>query len=98
MDFVSVRDLRINTGEVWEKLEREKELVVTSNGKPVAVMAGITGRNLEAILAAVRKARGEWALREIRKDASSRGLERLSDEEIEGEIDQVRKNRKGREA
>jgi prevent-host-death family protein len=93
MDFVSVRDLRINTGEVWEKLEKEKELVVTSNGKPVAVMAGITGRNLETILAAVRRARGEWALREIRKESLSRGLDRIQGEEIEEEI---RKARKGR--
>lgn len=28
MDFVTIRDLRVDAGKVWEKLETERELVV----------------------------------------------------------------------
>lgn len=93
MEFVSVRDLRINTGQVWEKLEEEKELVVTSNGRPVALMSGITGNNLEAVLMAVRRARGEWAIRKLRQNAQKKGLDRLSDRDIDEEIRKTRKDR-----
>ncbi len=96
MEFVNVRELRINTGQTWEKLEREKELVITCNGKPIALMTDISGKNLEVILAAVRRARGEWALREIQKQSVEKGLDRIKDEEIEDEIKKVR--RKSRRA
>ncbi len=93
MDFISVRELRINTGDVWDKLEKEKELIITSNGRPVALMAGITGASLEAILASVRRARGEWAIREMRQHSVQKGLEQISDEEINREIKKTRRER-----
>ena len=55
MEFISVRDLRVYTGQVWEKLEKEHDLIITSNGRPVALMTGIEGSSLETILAAVRR-------------------------------------------
>lgn len=94
MEFVSVRELKINTSEVWDKLEQEKELILTLNGKPIALMAGISSSNLEVVLGAVRRARGEWAIRQMRKRALEKGLERLSDREIEEEISQSRKDRR----
>lgn len=36
MDFVSVRELRTRSAAVWDALREEKDLVVTSNGKPIA--------------------------------------------------------------
>ncbi len=93
MEFVSVRDLRVNTGEVWNLLETEKELVITSNGRPIAVMTGITGASLEPVLAAIRQARGQWAIRKMREDAGSRGLDKLSPEEIKEEIKKSRQER-----
>lgn len=94
MEFVSARDLRINTGDVWKRLKQEKELVVTSNGRPVALMTGITGGSLEAILAAVRRARGEWAIRKMRESARTNGLDKISPDEIDEEIRQVRQAQK----
>ncbi len=90
MDFISVRDLKINTGEVWKKLSREQDLVITSNGRPIALMTGIGGNNLETILAAIRRARGEWVIRQLRKDAQARGLAKMTPGEIEQEIKKTR--------
>lgn len=94
MEFINVRELRINTGQVWGKLEHEKELVVTSNGKPIALMTQITGNNLEDILAAVRRARGEWAVRKMRRASQEKDLHLLKDNEIEGEIKKARRDLK----
>lgn len=91
MEFVSSRELRINTGEVWEKLSQEKELVITLNGKPMALMTGITGESLEVILNAVRRARGEWAIRQMRQMSQKSGLDKLTDKQINTEIDKVRR-------
>ena len=94
MDFVSVRDLKVNTGQVWEKLDKERELVVTSNGRPIALMTGIVGNDLEVVLAAVRRARGEWAIRQIQESARKRGLDKMSMEEIDEEIRRARRDRR----
>ena len=95
MEFVSVRDLKIHTADVWEKLAVERELIITSNGRPIALMSGVGGGNLEAILSAVRRARGEWAIREMRKAAQAKGLDRVTPAAIDQEIKKVRRERRG---
>lgn len=94
MEFITVRELRINTGQVWKALEEEKELVITSSGKPIALLTGITGGNLEAMLDAVRIARGKWAIREIQKESVRRGLDKMTMKEIEKEIKDYHKERR----
>lgn len=93
MEFVSVRDLKINTGDVWEKLGKERELVITSNGRPIALMSEIAGNNLEPILNAVRRARGEWAIRQIQEESVRKGLDKMTMEEIDVIVKKVRKAR-----
>ena len=39
MKFIIVRDLRGRSGQVWTKLAREREVVLTSNGKPIAILS-----------------------------------------------------------
>lgn len=93
MNFVTARDLRLNTANIWEMLEKERELVVTLNGRPVALLTGISGESLEVTLKAVRKARGEWAIRKLQESAAQRGLDRMSAGEIDIEIKKARKDR-----
>ena len=62
MRFVSVRDLRAKSAEVWRDLEREREMVITSNGRPVAILAAVDEANLEASLRAFRRGRAMDAL------------------------------------
>ena len=38
MDFVTVRELRAESGKVWEKIEAGEEIVITRNGKPFALL------------------------------------------------------------
>ncbi|MBC7107004.1 MAG: type II toxin-antitoxin system Phd/YefM family antitoxin [Firmicutes bacterium] len=93
MRFITVRDLRLKTGEIWSQLQKEGELIVTSNGKPVAILSGVEEKNLEDYLKAVRRARATLAVSKIQERSRRQGLDRLSEAEIEAEIRAVRQNR-----
>ncbi len=50
MKFVSRRELRISPGTMWKKLEQEKDLVITSNGRPIGVQTLANEDSLEDVL------------------------------------------------
>jgi len=93
MRFVTVRDLNTKPKEVWDKV-KEDDVVVTSNGKPIAVLSGVSEASLERQLRALRRSRALLALEEMQKAALRKGLDRWSDKRIEAEIKDVRKSRK----
>ena len=43
--------------QIWRELPGEREMVITSNGRPVAILATVSESNLEESLAAFRQAR-----------------------------------------
>lgn len=94
MKFVTVRDLRGKSGQVWKDLARERDIVLTSNGKPVAILSAVTERNLEESLVAVRRARAIAAVEKVQSQSLVAGKNRLSLDEINAEIRSVRKARK----
>jgi len=94
MEFVSVRELRLQPGRVWERLAKAGELVVTSNGKPIALLSGVTGETLEETLRAVRRARAQQALAELRAAAQERGTDQLTPGAIKAEIRLARQARR----
>lgn len=93
MKFVTVRDLRGKTSELWKELEQERELVVTSNGKPIAILSATDEDSFEECLWALRRSRAGEALSQMQRAASRRGLEMTSDE-IDAEIRKSRTRRK----
>lgn len=94
MDFVTLRDFRTQPGKVWKKLAKARELVVTRNGKPFALLTETTPTSLDEDLASLRRARFGRALGAIRKQAKARGLDKLSSEEINKIIREARKARR----
>ncbi len=91
MKFVTVRDLRGKTSELWKDLERERELVVTSNGKPIAILSATDEESFEESLWALRRSRAHDALARLQRDAESRGLSDLTEVEVEEEIQSSRR-------
>jgi antitoxin (DNA-binding transcriptional repressor) of toxin-antitoxin stability system len=93
MKFVSVRDLRGKSAQVWKDLPEEKEMVITSNGRPIAILAAISESNLEESLSAFRQARAVEAVASLQRRSVARGTDSISMSEIEAEIREVRKKR-----
>lgn len=95
MKFISTRDLRNRPGFVQD-LVRKEDLVLTANGKPVALVLRIEEDDLEETARAIRQARAQMAVSRIRRRAAELGLDKLDSEAIEKEIRAVRSQRKPR--
>ena len=93
MKFLSVRDLRSKSAQVWQDLPSERELIITSNGRPIAILAAINESNLEESLTAFRQARAVEAVASLQRRSASQGSNKISFDEINAEIRAVRKNR-----
>lgn len=92
MKFVSSRDLRISPGTVWKKLDREKDLVITSNGRPVGVLTVANEDSLEDVLTSLRAGRAPRSALALRRAALARDLDKWSKKEVQ---DIIRKGRRG---
>lgn len=96
MKFVSSREIRVNPRPVFDAAEEGEEVVVTSRGKPVALLVGVSGDDLEETVRLVRRAKAQAAVSRMRRGAAQRGLDRLSQEEVEAEIEAARSERSRR--
>lgn len=95
MKFVSSREIRVNPKPVFEALEDE-EVVLTSRGKPVALLLEVSGDDLEETVRLVRRAKAQAATSRLRKSAVEQGADKLSQEEIQEEIEATRSERSER--
>ena len=50
MKFVNSREIRVNPKPVFDAAKNGDEVVITSRGKPVALLVGVDGDNLEETL------------------------------------------------
>ena len=94
MKFVSVRELRLKPREIWKRLQTERDLIITSNGKPIALLTGLSEETLEKTLTALRRTRALLAMEEMQRISVELGLDKLSDEEIEAEVKAARSYRR----
>ncbi len=93
MKFISVRDLRGKSAEVWKELPAEREVVVTNNGRPIAILSSVSESNLEEALSAIRQARAGKAVMSLQRRSIEKGTDSITMEEIDAEIKAVRKKR-----
>ena len=93
MRFLTVRDLRSKAAEIWRDLPQEREMVLTHNGRPVAILAAVSESGLEDSLRAVRQARAMQAVAELQRESARQGTDKITSEEIDAEIRSVRKKR-----
>jgi antitoxin (DNA-binding transcriptional repressor) of toxin-antitoxin stability system len=94
MKFLSVRDLKTKSAQVWKELAGQKEMIVTSNGRPIALLSSINENNLEQVLTAFRRARSTNAVASIQYESTQKGTDKISMDEINAEIGAVRSKRK----
>ena len=93
MKFLSVRDLKTKSSQVWKELPNQKEMIVTSNGRPIALLSSINENNLEQVLTAFRHARATNAVATVQYESTQKGTDNISMDEINAEIGVVRSKR-----
>lgn len=91
MDFITLKEFQTQPAKVWKKLNQARELVITRNGKPFAVLTGTSPAKLEDELRALRRARAEVTVASMRTRATARGLSKMTTKEIDTEIRAARK-------
>ncbi len=94
MKFITVRDLRTTPAQVWKDLPKEQEMVITNNGKPIALLTPISDSNLEETLSSIRKARAINAVKIMQQLSVANKNNELSMDEIDTEIKEIRNQHK----
>jgi antitoxin (DNA-binding transcriptional repressor) of toxin-antitoxin stability system len=92
MEFVTVRDFRSGTANLWDKLARDGKMVVTNNGRPTALMINILNQDFEAVLDSIKQAEFVRTVNDMRSVAAAHGY--MTDDEINVEIQTARAERK----
>ena len=93
MKFITVRDLRTSPAKIWKDLPDEKEMIITNNGRPIALLTPLSDENLEESLKAVRQARAINAVKTLQSESIKNGGNRITEEDIVQEIIETRKKR-----
>ena len=94
MKFLSVRDLRGNSARIWKELPNEREMVITSNGRPVALLTAVDQGTVEQSLSAWRRVRATQAIADIQQESMRNGADRLMMTDIDAEITRTRQERR----
>jgi prevent-host-death family protein len=94
MKFLTVRDLRSKSSQIWKELRNEQEMIITNNGRPVAILSSIDDSNFERSLNSIRRARAIEAVSSLQRDSINQKTNKISLDEINREIKEVRKNLK----
>jgi hypothetical protein len=89
MNYIAVKDLK-NSKSLREKLEKERELILTKDGQPFALMVGITADSLEESLREIRRALFSKAVTRGRKKAM---INKIDETDIDSIIFDSRKSR-----
>ena len=94
MKFISIRDLRNDTAGLRRDLQADREIVVTANGRPIAIMTRVDPDTVEQEILAIRRARARAALSRMRNRARSEGLDRLTMDQIDDIVARARRDRR----
>jgi antitoxin (DNA-binding transcriptional repressor) of toxin-antitoxin stability system len=94
MKFISIRDLRNDTAGLRRDLQADREIVVTANGRPIAIMTRVDPDTVEEEILAIRRARVRSALSRMRDRARSEGLDRLTMDQIDDVVARARRDRR----
>lgn len=94
MNTLTIRDFQSRPRQARASLGKQRETVLTANGRPVAVMIPVDSGTLDTTLDALRRARAQQALRALRQSARERRLDRLPMAAIDAVVAKARSARR----
>ncbi|RMG02326.1 MAG: type II toxin-antitoxin system prevent-host-death family antitoxin, partial [Nitrospirae bacterium] len=77
MKFITVRDLKQKTTKIWQLIKSGEELVITSNGKPIALLTGVSEETLEDDIETIRRASALKSLDRIHRRSLQQGTYKI---------------------
>jgi hypothetical protein len=92
MQMIASRELSSKPGTVLSKVATEGAMVVTRDGRPMAILTPTSAESLVEDLQEIAFSQARRAVRNMRAAADKVGVSLMSFEEIETEIQAVRKN------
>jgi len=90
---VTIRDFRTRPRQVRDALTREREAVLTANGRPVALLIAVDAASMDETIDTLKRARGLEALHAVRAEARRRGLAGMRAKDIDAIITKTRNAR-----
>jgi prevent-host-death family protein len=93
VQFLTVRELRGQSADVWRRLAEEPDIVITSNGRPVAILSAVTA-GLEESLGALRRARAMMAVEAMQGQSVAAGRHHMGPAVVTAEIVAARRGRR----
>lgn len=93
MRFITARELRSSSSKLWNELTKAEEMVVTLNGRPVALLTPLSESNFDQALQEVRRAKAISLVRQFQAQSVAAGTDKMTLEEINAEIKKARKGR-----
>jgi len=95
MQFLTTSALR--DPKAWSKISHGRAMV-TRGGKPIAIVIPVTESGFEAAIEESIRIEGMQALRSLQEQAKAAGTDKMTEAEIQAEIQASRKDRKARRA
>ena len=92
--YVPMRDFRNRTAEIRKDLEAQQDVVLTAKGRPFALVSRVEPDTVEDEVRALRRARARIAVDRMRAQAKTAGLDKMTMEEIDAFIADVRRKRR----
>ena len=96
--FMSLRELRNETGKIKEILANNGKIIITNKGKPEALMLDVDEQNFEETLSLINQIRLSRAISNIRETANKNGTADMTMDEINEMITESRKERREKSA
>lgn len=94
MSTISISDLKKKPAKQWLKSVGKDDLVITSNGQPVAVLMRIVAASVESTRALLRSVRALQAQSALQQAAVASGVSELSMSGVDAEIAASRRARR----
>jgi hypothetical protein len=96
MQFVTIRELSKSPSEALTRLSGDGKAVLTNNGRPQALLFKVDGDSFEKTLSMLQKLEFLQNLSEMRLTSIKNGNSNMTIDEINAEINAVRKKRRNR--
>ena len=93
MKFITVRDFRTYPKKIWEELKMVQEMIITNNGKPIALLTPLIEADMEGTIKAMRQAKAKVSVEKMRSISIRKGNNRMASKDIDKQIGETRKGK-----